>query len=109
MLYVIKRSLKCSESVLLFRGIGFPITDTNGSKGRFRSPESLSSFKVIPLTLLLLSSALLMAQIFLYCPRSFRQLTGFFIRLIVFRIFLRQLFLQRCDMLFKIFDFRNIA
>ena len=66
-------------------------------------------FKVISLTLLLLSSALFMAEIFLYGSRCFVQLTGLLIRLIVFRIFLRQLFLQRCDLLFKIFHLRYRA
>lgn len=60
-------------------------------------------FKVIPLTLLLLSSILFMAEVFLYGSCCFGQFTGLFIRLIVFRILLRQFFLQRSDLLFKIF------
>ena len=94
---------------LSFSAVSFPITITNGSEVLLRSPENLSSFEVIPLSFLMLIPTLLLSQIFLYCSRCFGQLTGLLICLIVFRIFLRQLFLQRCDMLFKIFDFRNIA
>ena len=42
------------------------IVITNGSEVLYRSPESLSSFKVIPLLSFLLISALFMAEIFLY-------------------------------------------
>ena len=90
-------------SVLLFRGISFPIIATDSSEWHSRSSESLSSFKVIPLLSFLLISALLLSQIFLDRPRRFGQLTGLLICLIVFRIFLRQLFLQ------KIFHFRYRA
>ena len=62
---------KRSGSVLLFRCIGFPIIITNGSERLLRSPESLSSFKVIPFSFLLLISALLMASLFGICAATF--------------------------------------
>ena len=47
----------------------------------YRADRAL--FKVIPLLSFLLILALFMAEIFLYCPRSFGQLTGLLIRLII--------------------------
>ena len=47
----------------MYGGVVFPVFITDGSEGHFRSPESLSSFKVIPFPLLLLISALLLTEI----------------------------------------------
>ena len=83
--------IKPSDSLLralLIKCTVIPVIITDGSEGHFRSPESLSSFKVIPLTLLLLISALLLSEIIFYRSRCIGQLTGFLVSLTVFCIFL---------------------
>ena len=66
----------------------FPVIIADGSEGHFRSPESALSFKLIPLTLLLIS-ALLLTEIVLDLNRCLRQLLSFLIGSIILGIILR--------------------
>ncbi len=82
--YIVKRSMTTLGTFYCFMVSRFPIISLNYFDGHLRSPESLSSFKVIPFPLLLLISALLMTEVFLNRSRCFGQLTGLFVCLTVF-------------------------
>ena len=77
------------------------------SENHYRSPEILSSFKVISLLPFLLISALLLTEIFLYRPLCIGKLTGFFIGLSELSVHCRQIFTKFLDLLLQTLNRRN--
>ena len=64
MMNIVKHSLNTQGAFYCLGVSVFPIIITDGSEGLLRSPESLSSFEIIPFSFLLLILALLMASLF---------------------------------------------